>query len=289
MKRAIIVVILFCFCQTATAQTPVSPLMHFKPVWMPQAGSFLEANRFVITDDISRTSLRLEGGFGADIAQFDYTAFGGEGLIWSRLKSLSGFRFPVETADYFFGLYSVFPLVIYRGNEHYYFLRNRFRIGHISSHYVDGIPDSIVGGSSSHFSREFISLETETTFDESTRRWERGTFGIKYVFHQVTKVEPTIQIPVSIDIIPYRSNGKFRNELFLTLSNNASGYYPQYSAALTFRIRNNASSVIDLYGDYHSGASRYGVEGTSKEHGFEFGVKMALVPQLRWENKSIQY
>ncbi|HYM20276.1 MAG TPA: hypothetical protein VEW28_04645 [Candidatus Kapabacteria bacterium] len=252
---------------------------QFVPVWMPSRGSFLEPNRFATVADASRNRLRLEAGFGMETLQIGSTSIGAEGLIWSGLKSLSGFRFPVETADYFFGLYSVFPIPFYPFGGTHSLSRGRFRIAHISSHLVDGTQDSVVGGASSRFSREFMSIENEYGFDYGRLARLRVSVGVKYVFHQVTNIEPTIQFPVSIDYIPFHfSTFTEKDEWYITISDAGSAYYPQYSAALTYRLRQDQNSVVELYGEYHTGATRYGVEGSLKEHGFEFGIRLAKVP-----------
>lgn len=240
--------------------------------WVPTSGSFLEPSHFSTVWDFSRQSIRLEAGYGQDIMKIGRTVTGAEGLIWSSLKSLSGFRFPVETADFFFGLYSIYSLPI---DGWKYPLPLRIRLSHISSHYVDGVQDSIFGGSSSHYSREFLSVEGEIV-PHAESDWFALSAGIKYVFHQVTKVEPVIQFPISLDLIP-RFLPK-QSYFFITLSDANSAYYPLYSAALTIRFNTASDMYLDLYGEYHTGATRFGVEGIHKENGYEFGIKLLRIP-----------
>ncbi len=256
---------------TSLAQEMVFESVSLSP-WVQARGSFLEPNRFEVAKDVSRTRLRLEMGYGGDLFKIKDFSFGGEGLVWSGLKYYSDFRFPVETADYFFGIYSVFPLgVSYRGER----LPLRIRLSHISSHLVDGSKDQVVGGSSSHYSREFISAETQI-MPHKEGDWFAISGGIKYVFHQITHVEPELQVPVTIDIIPiFRPHSSY---LFATLSTAGSPSFPQYSADLTLRINTLHQTYLDLYGEYHYGASRYGIEGNYKESGYEFGVRVSALP-----------
>ncbi|MBS1903439.1 MAG: hypothetical protein JSS75_07040 [Bacteroidetes bacterium] len=239
--------------------------------WTPMFGSFLEPNRFGTVYDANPHYLRLEAGFGGRTLLIGETSIGAECLIWSGLKSLSDFRFPVETADYFFGLYSIFPIRV--GDLVY---PMRARISHISSHWVDGVKDSIVGGSSSRYSREFVSLET------SLGEWSwgrsfvfRGTIGARWVFHQVTIVEAPVQFLASMEFVPLRFGAHDENQLFLSLSDCAGAYAPMPAAALVARFAGGkGNAALDVYGEYHSGYTRYGVKGDRKESGVEVGIRL---------------
>ncbi|MDP4220915.1 MAG: hypothetical protein Q8916_02925 [Bacteroidota bacterium] len=245
---------------------------HWVPTWMEMRGSFLEPNRFGTAFDFKPQWWRLEAGFGGEITRLGTVALGAEGLIWSGLKAYSDFRFPVQTADYFFGIYSIFPLPIWGGNLRPW--RMRFRLSHISSHLVDGA-ENIVGGSSSHFSREFVSLET--LFDETERSSFRLSLGVKYVFHQVEDIEQRFQFPGVLDFIVYNDAG---NQFFATLSTAAGPTLAAYSAGLTYRRTMPWSKIADLYAEYHTGRTRYGAEGDIKQDGFEIGIRLGSAKDL---------
>jgi hypothetical protein len=236
--------------------------------WPNNPGSFLEPNRFAVVSEINDSYLWLEAGFGRDLNSGS-VRFGLEGLIWSRLRSLSGFRFPVETADYFFGVYSTFNA---------FNARHRVRVSHISSHLVDGA-DTVVGGSSSRFSREFISIERFIYFP---RAEVIATIGVRYVFHQVTDVEPSFQIPASLTI-PLLTWGSAREtkehpvlagRFFLTLSADAGPSWPAFSGGVTSRFMFNRTGALDLFARYYHGLSRAGIEGKRQERQVEIGVKV---------------
>ena len=136
-------------------------------------------------------SLWLRVGYGKSFYEFCGIAFGLEGLAWSRLETLSQFRFPVQTVDYFFGAYGVWK-------DSYAIWR--LRISHISSHLVDG-SDSISGGSSSKYSREFVELMREVPLDTGPFGDKLGfswTLGLRAYFHQVTKIEPWVAVPATL-------------------------------------------------------------------------------------------
>jgi hypothetical protein len=243
--------------------------------WSPLFGSFLEPNRFTTTYDADATRLRLEAGFGMPFIRFNKASIGVECYIWSGLKTLEGFRFPVETADYFFGLNTIIPNFL---SDEY---TARVRLSHISSHLVDGTKDSVVGGSSSRFSREFVSFETEyLPVDRGIP--VRGSVGIKYIFHQVTKVEPAIQFPVTLE---YRCLGwvntdggsVYGGEVFASLSSAGGPQYPVFTGSLVFRLQPTSANAVDVYGQYFTGDTKYGVEGDSKRSGFEIGIRYSTL------------
>ncbi len=249
---------------------------HWIPAWMEMRGSFLEPNRFATVYDFKPAWLRLEAGYGGEVARISTVSVGAEGLIWSGLEAESGFRFPVQTADYFFGFYSIFPLQIWGSNLRPW--RMRLRISHISSHLVDGA-DSIKGGASSEYSREFVSLES--LFDETERNSFRLSLGVKYVFHQVMKIEQPFQFPAVLDVIILKEGW---NQLFATISTAAGPTLAEYSAGLTLRTSSSKGSFADLYGEYHTGRSRYGVYSGLKQDGFELGIRVGPAKEL--ENES---
>ena len=246
---------------------------HWIPTWMEMRGSFLEPNRFATVFDFRPSWLRLEAGFGSEVLRISTVSLGAEALIWSGLKASSGFRFPVQTADYFFGIYSIFPLPIWGSNLRPW--RMRFRISHISSHLVDGTQDSVIGGASSHFSREFVSLES--LFDETERNRFRLSLGVKFVFHQVTHIEQQFQFPGVLDVIILNEGW---NQLFATISAAAGPTLAAYSAGITFRRTSSKENIADVYGEYHSGRTRYGALGSLKQDGFEVGLRIGTTKEL---------
>jgi len=146
-------------------------------------GFFLEPNRFSVVKQLDSRPLWLEMGYGKPFFLYQHIQIGLEGLAWSRLEALNGFRFPVETVDYFFGIFAAWNDVD---------IGWKLRISHISSHLVDGT-DSVFGGSSSHFSREFVELTRSV-------RWKGHeqflwTVGLRGYFHQVTHIEPSVAVP----------------------------------------------------------------------------------------------
>jgi hypothetical protein len=235
--------------------------------WSAQTGSFLEPNRFATVKDLTNRSLWLEIGFGRDFLKLAGSDIGIDALVWSRLQMLSQFRFPVETADYMFGLYAVF-------GEHG---KWRARVSHISSHRVDGSRDSIVGGPSSKYSREFVSLERSEKLTLLGIDL-RGSAGLKYYFHQVTKFESSVQVPITVDarLFSFEDNP---HDMFLTLSSAQGPSWPAVGAQLVLRTSGSTASS-DLYIAYYNGASKAGTDAGLRVATVEAGVR--LLPSLPW-------
>jgi hypothetical protein len=86
---------------------------------------------------IAEKKLRLDIGFSKDIflqkTKNKSFSFGADLFTYTRLRSESNFKFPVETIDYFFGLNFGYRI---QSNQTEFGLR--FRISHISTHLVDG-------------------------------------------------------------------------------------------------------------------------------------------------------
>ncbi len=102
--------------------------------------------------------LRLDIGSSFDmiresVGEGSALTFGIDFMTWTRLRSETNFKFPVETIDYWFGINAKYRFG--QGPWH-----ARLRIAHISSHMVDGLADA--GGTISPtpfvYSREFAEL-----------------------------------------------------------------------------------------------------------------------------------
>lgn len=257
------VVVLILLASAAHAQWPVQ--------WPSDPSLFLEPNRFSIAKALDSRSLWLTAGFGKDVVRIttrqefensEQIGIGLEGLIWSRLRALPEFRFPVETADYFFGLQAT-KLSVHSGW--------RFRLSHISSHVVDGADSSVVGGSSSRFSREFIELDRQQFFWEDRLRL---SLGVRYLFHQVQAIEPSIAFPAALtfQIADFgsisglaRSPARWPASFEAFVSTGESASWPSYAAGLRYTHALIDISRSDLELLYQWGAPWAGTEAVKRE------------------------
>ncbi len=119
----------------------------------PRAGFAFQTGGNKIRLDISRSQ---------DIAHIDFKSFtfsfGADLFTFTRLRAESEFHFPVETIDYLFGINSGYRIV--KENAEYGL---RFRLSHISAHFVDGQYDYKInfwrnGRPAIVYTREFIEL-----------------------------------------------------------------------------------------------------------------------------------
>lgn len=107
--------------------------------------------------------LRLDIGNSIDILRYniddDFSlSFGADLFTFTLLRGESNFHFPVDAVDYLFGL----NFGLLKTNEKYIY-GIRFRISHISAHFVDGHFDGTSGTwkdglNPRVYSREFIEL-----------------------------------------------------------------------------------------------------------------------------------
>lgn len=243
---------------SARSQSAADSSSHDYPLL---ASSFLEPNRFTVTSDIDRPNLWLEIGYGRGVNVSRGIAVGLEALGWSRLRSLSGFRFPVETADYFFGAFVTYD----RDNEHL-----RLRLSHISSHLVDGTDTAELGGASSRYSREFLELDQ----DLDLVKWAKIRLGLRYLFHQVTHIEPTLQVPVIMQVGTGSLLGpSWLPDVFVTAD--VGPVSPNFAAGLQFELPTTGTTVLELRPYYYRGASWAGNDEARRTSGLKvsFGIR----------------
>jgi hypothetical protein len=127
--------------------------------------------------------IRLDVSRSTDFAQINYNnsilSFGMDLFTYTRLRAESEFHFPVETIDYLFGINSAYKIA---DNDNEYGLR--FRLSHISAHFVDGQYDYKInywrnGRSAIVYTREFIEL-----FPYYSIKSMRLYTGFDYLFHR---------------------------------------------------------------------------------------------------------
>ncbi len=242
----------------------IFPPPYDKHDWVQDPALFLEPNNFAIEKEMLDPSLWLKLGYGRDIFEVGRVGIGLEAIVWSRLETLSEFRFPVQTADYFFGAFADW----HDANATW-----RFRVSHISSHLVDGT-DSITGGSSSKYSREFVEIMREVPLRDMFGDGISWTIGIRGYFHQVTKIEPWVAFPASFtwrfaDFAGFFSRGSYRPigksypvSLFVTSGDGP--VWPSIAGGLRAERMVSDFGVMGLQLEYYYGASWAGTDAGAK-------------------------
>ncbi|GEM_PF-2422168 len=258
----------FIIAASSTVAQVIAPEPYH---WKEEPALFLEPNKFGVVKELQDRPLWLQVGFGGPIESWIYPGtsqssalyLGLEGLAWSRLQTETDFRFPVETVDYFFGLYLTLDRsgTASDGDGHLDGDSWRLRISHISSHDVDG-KDTVIGGSSSHYSREFIELMRQ--FHPFSNPVLLLSVGVRGYFHQVTKIEPWVAIPASISWRPWQNSG---NALYLFASSGNGPVWPNIATGVRFERTNLTPSfkgATDLQLYYQYGASWAGTDAGAK-------------------------
>ncbi len=134
----------------------------------------------------ARKDIELDIGTSSDIYHYineNYVlSFGADLFTYTRLRGESHFYFPVDAVDYLFGINAGYK--IHKLNKEYGF---RFRLSHISAHFVDGHYDGSLNVWRNNrkpqvYSREFIEL-----FPFYKINTLRFYIGLTYLFHVTPK------------------------------------------------------------------------------------------------------
>jgi hypothetical protein len=150
MKKSIIIAFLFIIISISALAS--EGVLLFKPytagIFEPRIGSVI---------NLSQDNLRLDIGASFDLSRINLNtdselSIGGDFFTYTRLRSETNFKFPVETSDYYFGINSAVKFRLFENN-----FSSRLRIAHISSHLVDGYSkDGIFFKQPFVYSREFV-------------------------------------------------------------------------------------------------------------------------------------
>lgn len=151
----------------------------------PFSANFLEP-KVGFLFQTGKNELRLDIGNSRDILHFSgknySSSFGVDFFTFTKLSGEGEFHFPVNAIDYLFGVNLSYKS--FNENTSYGF---RFRLSHISAHFVDGHYDNPTGMWKNGryprvYSREFIEV---FPFIESD--YFRSYIGYTYLFHVVPK------------------------------------------------------------------------------------------------------
>jgi hypothetical protein len=136
---------------------------------------------------MDNSKVRLDIGTSSDFYHLTegdaVLSFGADLFTYTRLRKEKDFHFPVEAVDYLFGVNAGYKVT--EGDCEY---GARFRLSHISAHFVDGQYDYTIDDWRDNtnprvYSREFIEL-----FPFFRYCGFRGYIGLTYLFH-VSPVE----------------------------------------------------------------------------------------------------
>lgn len=190
---------------------------------------------------------------------------GGEFMTWTRLRSEGNFKFPVETIDYWFGVYTSYQFLPSG-------LEARLRLAHISSHLADGAADKAgtLNPTPFVYSREFVELLFGYTVG-----YARPYVGATYMWTNQPDRPNAITPQVGVDIrIPINDDWQVLGGYDLRLIG-IDGVYAASNAAqlgMLYNMINGHGILVSLYG--FSGRSIHGMYYTLYDSyiaaGFQF-------------------
>lgn len=258
-KFVIIILVFVCVSTSYSQGLLFDPLTA--NVFEPRAGSMYQFN-----DD----RLRLDIGTSLDLMQLTMEehrfSVGGDFFTFTRLRSEGKMKFPVETADYFFGVNGAWLFE----NENIIY-SSRLRISHISSHIVDGytvnnifIKDPFV------YSREFIDMTLAAEYNKF-----RFYFGSVLIFSTqpdiVNKFVPSVGFDADIDLNDYLSWSSGIDIKYSGTKNRSSHMLALQSGIKLFALKNTAVS-LNYY--YYDGLSIHGMFFEDKDSYHAIGFQI---------------
>ncbi|MBI5326587.1 MAG: DUF1207 domain-containing protein [Ignavibacteriae bacterium] len=252
MKKIITVIIILYFLFIHFSYNSFALEGHLFP---SPAANILEPGIGTVFE-LSAKKLRLDIGTSVDLMEFNsgeqsIIRIGTDFFTLSRLRSEGNMKFPVETADYFFGVNSTTKGKIY-GFDY----SARLRLAHISSHIVDGMAtDTILRFTPFVYSREFAELTGAISIDKF-----RFYAGLTYVFSRQPKstnaVIPQIGIDSKFGINSYL---KVCLGYDLRLSGYDNNYFGSNTVLAGIEIMVSGETGIMLFFNAHSGKSIHGM------------------------------
>jgi hypothetical protein len=200
---------------------------------------------------------------------------GADFFTWTRLRSSGGFKFPVESVDYYFG---VFASGIRLAAE---LPAVRLRVAHISAHTVDG--DSTFGTSSARYmtySREFVDASFAWgTMGRVAERLSRRSFtyrpyvGAVFLFHTVPDTRRRITPYAGIEGAWSMST---TNRPTLTLAyelrlNTELAPIAEHSVTASIRTGRLDERGVSIDASYYAGRSHFGQHCAEHEEYWSIG------------------
>jgi len=251
-----VVVALTAFTHAAARDYPV-------PIANP-----LEA-RILTMWQVTPNRMRLDIGASPSLMQPASTIdVGVDFFTLTRLRSEGNFKFPVETIDYWFGLYATYvddasPLDM------------RIRVAHISTHLVDGLANNRGEFENQRpfvYSREFV---------EVLAGWKVGTLrpyaGATYLWavqpRRFARVVPQVGVDARIPIAPDIQIAAGYDGKLVGID---GVYHPQHAAQLgiEWRTPTGVANSLNLY--RYDGRSLHGMMMEQSDHYWAIGLQIVM-------------
>lgn len=226
---------------------------------------------------LGEKEIRLDIGTTSDIYHFKNNnkifSFGADLFTYTRLRGESEFHFPVDAIDYLFGINAGYKIIDHK-NEYGF----RFRLSHISAHFVDGHFDNSIkdwrdGKFPRVYSREFIELFPFYRINDF-----RVYLGLTFLFHTTHKNVGKGIYQAGFDY--YITN--FSNKIFTPFIaydfklNNIDKFFGNNIFCAGIKFGNFKEKGFSIIFSYFSGKSIHGQYFDENENYTTFGFNMDL-------------
>lgn len=275
MKFLLIIIFYFTFISISFPQC--------NEVWFPEdlniqpfTANFIEP-KAGFSYLLGEKEIRLDIGTTSDIYHFingnKTLSFGADLFTYTRLRGESDFHFPVDAIDYLFGINAGYK-IINKKNEY----GLRFRLSHISAHFVDGHFDTRTqdwrdGKIPRVFSREFIDL-----FPFYRINGFRAYLGFTFLFHTTHKNAGKGIYQAGFDYyITNLSNNIFTPFIAYDFKlNNIDKFFGNNILSAGIKFGNFKAKGFSIIFSYFSGKSIHGQYFDVNENYATFGFNMDL-------------
>jgi hypothetical protein len=251
------------------ADSTMSPRLS----WIPDGLKFrpLFANPFEarmgVMSQTAPQKLRLDIGNSTDIVAMQYQdwsmTFGADFYTYSRLRAEPNFKFPVETADYLFGVNVTATKQLNPEST----ISSRLRVSHISSHLIDGIPDF---RATFVYSREFIDWIWAYQYKSV-----RAYVGATVIFHTIPAVFGSVLPQAGFDIADNSLLGEYITlkagyDFRLSTINNVSTGINTAQMGVKFGTKYGKGIVLSTF--WYEGKSMHGMFYNERDSYFGMGM-----------------
>jgi len=240
-----------------------SPLYSFEGLLFKPLTANIFEPRVGAIYEVQNNKIRLDIGNSIDLFESKYDEnfiirYGTDFFTFSRLRSEGRFKFPVETADYFFGVNS--SLKYHYFNTDYYV---RLRLSHISSHLIDGYSkDGVFNKIPEVYSREFIDLVFALDYF-GLRPYVGSSFVFSTIPKDVNKIIPQFGIDYHFAI---NDNLEVRAGYDYKLGGSDNIYTSIHSAQIGLLIKQYGSYGVLINYNYYRGRSMQGMFYKEKDN-----------------------
>jgi hypothetical protein len=252
--------------------------LHAEPILEPTLNTVFEPlladplePRIAVMPLLSDSYLQLDIGTSADLWQNETKdrAIGIDFGTFSLLERSSGFKFPVHTIDYMFGVNATWKKPLKNCRMPFNELAARVRLGHISAHFEDGRYDKDTEQWAQNdcpftipftYSREYLNMVVALSQNNDYRVYA----GYQYMFHTIPgDINPhSFQLGAEV-ATPMNSylavDFKMLPEWEGGATGKTNGFHGTWNLQAGMRLTDLGLNRVRITYNYFSGMSRHGM------------------------------